>query len=76
MPVRRISRASIVAIMLMNAQGARVAQIDMQTRKPGRNEIRLSAGDYSPEPGLYFVRMSVDDGSRIHNLVKRVVYMR
>jgi hypothetical protein len=67
---------SDVHIMLINAMGARVADFGRQNREPGRHEITLSARDYSLEPGLYFVRMTVDDGSQVHYLVKRVVYMR
>jgi len=66
---------SDVTIRLMNAQGSRIAEFDKQSKESGRHEFTVSARNYSIEPGVYFVRMAVDDGSKVHYLVKRVVYM-
>jgi hypothetical protein len=66
---------SDVHIMIMNAQGARVAEISKQQYEAGRHKLVYEARDHSLQPGIYFVRMTVDDGNRTYQEVRRVVHM-
>jgi hypothetical protein len=67
---------SEVSISIVNAQGRRVAEIGSEHYSAGRHQLVLEARNYDLEPGLYFIRMTMDDGIRTHQEVKRVVYMR
>ncbi len=66
---------SDVQITIMNAQGARVAEISKQAYEAGRHELVYKARDHSLQPGIYFIRMTADDGNQTHHKVTRVVYM-